>query len=235
MMDVMGDRAQYASKRILQSALFGMKCIASWWILKAKAWNVSNKSLTVECWRAARSVLVHEVTCHYVNLSWNWQLVSTGRFNIGTARKMGAHLFALMQEVLKMHAFAGFKKLWFHSATNDKEVAAALFVGLLTDYVCSVRCVGHTLFLCMKDMLKGRTMSEKHIKLVNDVTSYFNYYGKASQLLERKQLESVITNDCWRCFVDKAYETEQRCDIVFELPPWDISAARKEASRKQDH
>lgn len=65
-----------------------------------------------------------------------------------------------------------------------------------TNYVWSVRCVVHTLALCINDVFLEGNVWQTHMDLVNGETSCYNQHPKVSQMFVRMQLETEIANDC---------------------------------------
>lgn len=110
--------------------------------------------------------------------------------NIGTARKTGQKLCAIMAEILKTHLVIGSDGISVHTAASARKASAERLDDMITTFAGLVRCAVHPPVLCIKDVFPGTTFWQKYMKFVNNATSYFNQHPRGSQRLVTIQLES---------------------------------------------
>lgn len=119
LVDFIGYRAQYVSKRNLKSDLFVVFC-AVCRVINADVRNANNCSLAVDGRSAAHSVPDFALSKGYVGETWVMRSVPPTCPNIGTAHKTGAQLYALMLEEQEKHDVVGNASILVHTATMQR-------------------------------------------------------------------------------------------------------------------
>lgn len=115
--------------------------------------------------------------------------------NTGTASSSGEKLRFIFNSILKHRKITGSDKVYTCTITSDNEPPTILALGLLKNYVESVCCMVHTLEIYVSDIFCDDFLWPKVRYVVNSVTKHFNNHGKASALLNEKQLQRGVTVD----------------------------------------
>ena len=187
-------RMQYSSKEVFDSYLLRTyRAVCE--LLKKSVTNALKGSLTLDGWSSALGTPILGITWHFIDDSWRLCSIPITTLNTGTASKSAEQLRSIVDCVLRNSVIIGSEKISIHTITSDNEPSVALGVDLLTNYVGSVRCVVHTLALCVNDVFTDDAPWQRYMDVVNNVTKYFNYHGKAAALLKEKQMESGVKND----------------------------------------
>lgn len=187
-------RMQYSSKDVFDSYLLPTyRAVCD--LLQTVATCALTGSLTLDGWSAALGAPILGITWHFIDDSWRLCSIPITTLNTGTASKSAEQLRSIVDCVLKNSTIIGSDKISIHTITSDNEPSVALGVDLLTNYVGSVRCVVHTLALCVNDVFSDDAPWQRYMDVVNNVTKYFNYHGKAYSLLKEKQMDSGVTPD----------------------------------------
>ena len=192
--DVCGGRLQFSSKEPLEDYLLPTNNAVSD-LLNSSATQAEVGSVTIDGWSAALGTPVLGMTWHFIDEAWKLKCLPIAALDTGTACKSSEQLRAIVEEILKESSVVGSDRITVHTITSDNEPSMARAVDLLTNYVGSVRCIVHTLALCVNDVFQPDSPWQKYMDHVNRVTSYFNYHPKAVQLLKRKQRESGVGQD----------------------------------------
>ncbi len=121
--------------------------------------------------------------------------VPISMLNIGSAAKNAEQLRSLLSALIEDSLIVRRAQLCYTVAT-DNEASMAKAADLFTNYTGSVRCVVHTVALVVKDVFSQTNCAwQNYMDFVNDVVTWFNHNTKALQILDKKQLNSGITND----------------------------------------
>ena len=185
-------RLQFTSSDVTERTLFDTYA-AICRIRRSSVTNARTRCITVDGWSAALGTPMLRMTWHCIDSQWNMYCVLVATLNIGMASQTGQQLRCIIQEILEQNPIVRSNDVRVHTATSDNEAAIALAVYLLTNDVCSVRCVVHTLALAINDIFETGTVWKKYLDHVNKVTSYFNHHQKAVQLSAQKQVEEGVT------------------------------------------
>ena len=194
LVSVFNGQMKYSSKDVFEKYLvptYQSVCA----ILKREATAASTGCITLDGWSAALGAPILGVTWHFVDNAWRLRSIPIAMLNTGAASKSGEQLRCIVTEVLKESEIVGSETIRMHTVTSDNEPAVKLACDLLTNYVGSVRCVVHSLALCVNDVFKEGRPWQKYLDHVNKVTTYFNFHSKANVLLKQKQVDSGVTND----------------------------------------
>lgn len=127
----------------------------------------------------------------------NWALKSVlvASINMQDCRKTGMQICVFLKEILHTSDIFWSDKVSVFISKTDNEACACLSVDVLTKYVGSVRCVVHSLALCVNYNFKIVTVWKRLMEFINDVKTYFNQHYKAAQLSVEHQIDDGITND----------------------------------------
>ena len=168
---------------------------ASCRIMRGFVDKATSGTLTVDDWRNALGAPILGMTWHYCDEQWALRSVPIASINMSTCRKTVSQLCEIMEEILAQSEIVGSDDVSSFTVTTDNEGAAALSADILTNFVGSVRCVVHSLALCVNAVFKQTTAWQKLMDHVNKVTTYFNHHQKAAQLLIELQKEKNVPND----------------------------------------
>lgn len=192
--DMFGGRMLFSSKETFESFLIPTyKSICRF--LRREATSASVGCITLDGWSAALGSPVLGVTWHFVDDDWRLRCIPISALNTGTASKSGEQLRCIVNEIMSESEIIGSDAIRIHTVTSDNEASVKLACDLLTNYVGSVRCVVHTLALCVNGVFEAGKPWQNYLNHVNKVTKYFNYHSKAAILLKQKQIDSGVTND----------------------------------------
>lgn len=192
--DIFGGRMQQSSKDAIEShfhLVYSSICA----ILRKQCTSALTGNLTIDGWSAALNAPILGITWKFNDDAWRLKCIPVCMLNTGTASKSGEQVCSIVTEVLKQNLVIGSEKISIHTITSDNEASVALACDLLTNYVGSVRCVVHTLALCVNDVFTDGTTWQTYMDHVNKVTSYFNYHAKSNVLFIEKQRAAGVTND----------------------------------------
>lgn len=101
----------------------------------------------------------------------------------------------MMEACLVQSTINGSDTIKTYTATSKNGGVSALSVDMLTNYFGSVCCALHTVVLFVKDVFNRETLRQSYTDQANYVTTHFNQYQKAAQMLVVFQLESGLSND----------------------------------------
>lgn len=192
--DIFGGRSQYSTHEVIESHLhlvFNAVCEC----LRKECESALVGNLTLDGWSAALGAPILGITWNFVDDTWRLKCIPICMLNTATASKSAEQLRSIVTEVLKNSPVVGSDKVRVHTATSDNEPAVGLACDLLTNFVGSVRCVVHTMALCVNDVFTESSPWQKYMNHINKVTSFFNYHTKANILFLQKQKRSGVTND----------------------------------------
>ena len=159
--------------------------------------------MTLDGWSEALGAPFLAITWNYIDVdiddAWRLRSVPIAILNTRSASESGEQLRCIVDEVLRHSNIVGSDSLRIHTITSDNQASVKIACDLLTNHVGSVRCVVHTLALCVNDAFKEGEPWQLYLEHVNKVTYYFNYHAKANFLLKEMQSESGVTEDLIHC------------------------------------
>lgn len=164
-------------------------------LLRQSANALRTGCLTIDGWSAALGAPILGITWNFIDEYWRQKFLPLTTLNRGTASKSGKQFRFIVQEILNSNTIVSSDGLSVHTVTSDTEPAVALAVDFLTNYVGHVRCVFHTLALCVNEFFGTGPPCKWYMDHVNKFTKYFNYNQKAKEFFLHKQLSSGVTQD----------------------------------------
>ena len=195
LVDIFGGRMQPSSKEAIESHLH-LVYSAVCGLLKQSCTSAVTGSISLDGWSAALGTPILGVTWSFIDDAWRLRSVPISMLNIGGVPKTAEQLRSIVTEILKHSLVVGSENIRIHTITSDNEPATALACDLLTNFVGSVRCVVHSLALCVNDVFAEGSAWQQYMNHVNKITSYLNYHSRANvMLLERQKQSDGITND----------------------------------------
>lgn len=192
--DVLGGRLQYSSHEPIESHLYVVyKAVCN--LLKGQCESAHVGNITLDGWSAALGTPILGITWNFIDSSWCLKCIPICMLNTGTASKSAEQLRSIVTELLKQSMIVGSDNIRIHTATSDNEPAVGLACDLFTNFSGSVRCVVHTLALCVNDVFTTTSPWKAYMTHINKVTSYFNFHTKANLLFLEKQRKAGVTDD----------------------------------------
>lgn len=131
LVDIFGGRAQYSSKRVLDSTFFHIYRDV-WRILNEGTNRSQTGSLTVDGWSASYATPILGMTWHYCDDIRRLQRVSIACLKIGKVSNTGTQLCAMMEDNVPKSKVVGSDRIRGFPATRVNETATALQVDLPT-------------------------------------------------------------------------------------------------------